>query len=72
MIDLKLLFQFSAFLCQAQQDINVMDGWMAPGRGPENEELMLDWSTLTSNTSPHTHTCGISLFTFLLLLTAAC
>lgn len=42
MIDLGLLFQFSAFLCQAQQDTtNVMDGWLTPGRGPENEELML-------------------------------
>lgn len=62
MIDLKLLFQFSAFLCQAQQDINVMDGWMAPGRGPENEELMLVWSTLTSNTSPHRHMWNITLY----------
>lgn len=41
-IYLGLLFQFSAFLCQAQQDTaNVMDGWLAPGRGPENEEVML-------------------------------
>lgn len=42
MIHLGLLFQSSVFLCWAQQDIdNVMDGWLAPGRGPENEELML-------------------------------
>lgn len=41
-IYLGLLFQFSVFLCQAQQDTaNVMDGWLAAGRGPENEEVML-------------------------------
>lgn len=62
-IYLRLLFQFSAFLCQAQQDTaNVMDGWLAPGRGPENEERMLVWSSLTSNTSPHRCMWNITLY----------